>query len=107
MIGKGLDAFVRAGQAAEVWAGITSVFRDYGYRRLRHRARLKFLVADWGPERFREVLEKEYLGYALPDGGPPPPPPEGPRGPIRVGQQPGGPRHRRFPPRVRRMSGGS
>ena len=29
----------------------------------RNRARLKFLVADWGPERFREVLEKEYLGY--------------------------------------------
>src|SRR2546430_5676172 len=38
-----------------------SLFRDYGYRRLRHRARIKFLVADWGPEKFREVLEKEYL----------------------------------------------
>ena len=24
------------------------VFRDYGYRRLRHKARLKFLLADWG-----------------------------------------------------------
>ena len=44
------------------------MFRDYGYRRLRHRARLKFLIADWGPEKFREVLEKEYLGYALADG---------------------------------------
>ena len=27
-----------------------------------HRARLKFLVADWGAEKFREVLEDEYLG---------------------------------------------
>jgi sulfite reductase (ferredoxin) len=55
------------------------VFRDYGYRRLRHRARMKFLVADWGPEKFREVLEKEYLGYALPDG----PAPEAPAGGVR------------------------
>jgi len=79
MIGKRLGAFVRPGQVPEVWAGVAAVFRDYGYRRLRHRARIKFLVADWGPERFREVLEKEYLGYALPDG----PAPEAPLGGIR------------------------
>src|SRR5690349_21644867 len=65
MIGKRLGAFVRPDQVAEVWAGVTSVFRDYGYRRLRHRARLKFLMADWGPDRFRQVLERDYLGYAL------------------------------------------
>jgi sulfite reductase (ferredoxin) len=51
-----------------VWAGVISVFRDYGYRRLRHRARIKFLVADWGPERFREVLETKYLKRSLIDG---------------------------------------
>ena len=79
MIGKRLGAFVRPGQVAEVWAGVTGLFRDYGYRRLRHRARIKFLVADWGPEKFREVLEKEYLGYALPDG----PAPDTPRDGIR------------------------
>ena len=79
MIGKRLGAFVRPDQVAEVWAGVTGLFRDYGYRRLRHRARIKFLVADWGPERFREVLEKEYLGYALPDG----PAPRRPRDGIR------------------------
>jgi sulfite reductase (ferredoxin) len=45
-----------------------AIFRDYGYRRLRNKARLKFLVADWGAERFREVLETEYLGRGLPDG---------------------------------------
>ena len=44
-----------------------STFRDYGYRRSRNHARLKFLVADWGAAKFREVLEKEYLGRALPD----------------------------------------
>ena len=55
-------------RCSEVWAGVTSIFRDYGYRRSRNHARLKFLMADWGPEKFREVLEKEYLGRALPDG---------------------------------------
>ncbi len=63
-----LGVFVTPEQVPDVWAGVTSIFRDYGYRRSRTRARLKFLVADWGPERFREVLEKEYLGYSLPDG---------------------------------------
>jgi sulfite reductase (ferredoxin) len=68
-----LGAFVEPGLVPEVWAGVTSAFRDYGYRRSRNRARLKFLMADWGPARFREALEKEYLGFALPDGPPPAP----------------------------------
>ena len=44
-----LGAFVREEDVPDVWAGVTSVFRDYGYRRMRHKARMKFLVADWGP----------------------------------------------------------
>src|SRR5258707_1395036 len=52
MIAKRLGAFVKPGQVPEVWAAVAAVFRDYGYRRLRHRARIKFLVADWGPARF-------------------------------------------------------
>ena len=35
---------------------------------MRTKARLKFLLADWGTEKFRQVLEDEYLGYKLPDG---------------------------------------
>ena len=38
-----------------------SLFREYGYRRSRNHARFKFLVKDWGAERVREVLEKEFL----------------------------------------------
>jgi sulfite reductase (ferredoxin) len=52
----------------DVWAGVVGIFRDYGYRRLRNRARLKFLVADWGVEKFREVLETKYLERKLIDG---------------------------------------
>ncbi len=40
-------------RSADVWLGVTSIFRDYGYRRLRTKARLKFLIADWGVEKFR------------------------------------------------------
>ena len=79
-----LGAFVEPDQVPDVWAGVTAVFRDYGYRRQRNRARLKFLVSDWGPEKFREVLEKEYLGHALIDGPEPAAPPDGLRDHVGV-----------------------
>jgi sulfite reductase (ferredoxin) len=68
MIGQRLGTWVPLDEVAEVWAGVISVFRDYGYRRLRHRARIKFLVKDWGAAKFREVLETEYLKRQLIDG---------------------------------------
>ncbi|MBB3039017.1 nitrite/sulfite reductase [Hoyosella altamirensis] len=73
MIGQRLGAWVPLEEAPDVWEGIVSIFRDYGYRRLRARARIKFLVKDWGPEKFREVLETEYLGRKLIDGPAPEP----------------------------------
>jgi sulfite reductase (ferredoxin) len=105
MIAKRLGAFVKPGQVPEVWAAVTALFRDYGYRRLRHRARIKFLVADWGAERFREVLEKEYLGYALPDGPPPVNVEAGLRDHIGVHKQRDGLNYVGFAPRVGRLNG--
>ncbi|UJP09693.1 nitrite/sulfite reductase [Microbacterium sp. KUDC0406] len=67
-LGERLGAFVAPDRVAEVWEGVTGIFRDYGYRRLRNKARMKFLLADWGVERMREVLETEYLSSPLPDG---------------------------------------
>ncbi len=107
MIGKRLGAFVRPGQVPEVWAGVTSIFRDYGYRRLRHRARLKFLMADWGPERFREVLERDYLGYPLADGPAPKAPGSGQRDHVGIHMQRDGRYYVGFAPRVGRMSADS
>jgi sulfite reductase (ferredoxin) len=104
MIGKRLGAFVRPGQVPEVWAGVAGLFRDYGYRRLRHRARIKFLVADWGPQKFREILEKEYLGYALPDGPAPEAPAGGTRDHVGVHQQRDGLFYVGFAPTVGRLS---
>jgi sulfite reductase (ferredoxin) len=68
MLAQRLGAWVPLAEVPEVWAGVTRLFRDYGYRRLRHKARLKFLLADWGVERFRRVLEQEYLGRRMVDG---------------------------------------
>ena len=105
MIAKRLGAFVRADQVPEVWAAVASVFRDYGYRRLRHRARIKFLVADWGKEKFREVMEKEYLGYALPDGPAPVNVDGAARDHVGVHRQQDGLSYVGFAPRVGRLDG--
>ncbi|MGZ4534158.1 MAG: nitrite/sulfite reductase [Nocardioidaceae bacterium] len=67
MLAQKLGVWVPLDEVADVWEGVISVFRDYGYRRLRSRARLKFLVADWGVEKFRSVLEEKYLGRPLVD----------------------------------------
>jgi sulfite reductase (ferredoxin) len=77
-IAQRLGTWVSLDEVPDVWAGIIGIFRDYGYRRLRHRARIKFLVADWGTAEFRRVLEEEYLHRPLIDG----PAPEIPAAPI-------------------------
>ncbi|QSI48692.1 nitrite/sulfite reductase [Thermobispora bispora] len=105
MFAKRLGAFVRPEQVHEVWAGVCGIFRDYGYRRLRNRARLKFLVSDWGVERFRQVLETEYLGYALPDGPEPAAPRGGNRDHVGVHRQKDGNFYVGFAPKVGRLSG--
>ena len=73
MLAQRVGAWVPLDEVPEVWAAVTSVFRDYGYRRLRSKARLKFLIKDWGIEKFREVLEAEYLKRPLIDGPAPEP----------------------------------
>ncbi|MBI9001276.1 nitrite/sulfite reductase [Corynebacterium sp. CCM 9185] len=68
MLAQRLGVWVPLDDVPEVWASVVKVFRDYGYRRLRNRARLKFLVAKWGVQKFRQVLEEDYLGRPLLDG---------------------------------------
>ncbi|MDF1605557.1 nitrite/sulfite reductase [Nocardioides sp. YIM 152315] len=65
MLAQRMGVWIPLDEVADAWEGVVGIFRDYGYRRLRSRARLKFLVADWGVEKFREVLENEYLGRPL------------------------------------------
>ncbi|MCT1869397.1 nitrite/sulfite reductase [Micrococcus luteus] len=99
-----IGAFVSAERAPEVWHAVVSIFRDYGYRRLRNKARMKYLLEDWGPARFRTVLEEEYLGYALPDG-PAPVPPTRPGDHVGVHEQKDGRFYIGAAPVVGRSSG--
>ncbi|MBR8741483.1 nitrite/sulfite reductase [Nocardiopsis sp. MG754419] len=107
MFAKRLGTFVRPDQVSEVWAGVCAIFRDYGFRRLRTRARIKFLIKEWGAERFREVLEQEYLGYGLPDGPEPVLDPGVRRDHVGVHRQRDGRFYVGFAPKVGRVSGTS
>jgi sulfite reductase (ferredoxin) len=104
MIGQRLGAWVPLDEVPDVWAGVISIFRDYGYRRLRNRARLKFLVADWGTEKFREILETQYLKRSLVDG-PAPEIYDGPRDHVGVHLQNDGKFYVGVNPTVGRVSG--
>ncbi|MGZ4134039.1 MAG: nitrite/sulfite reductase, partial [Tumebacillaceae bacterium] len=53
-IAQNLNIFVRQEEALNVIRGVVAIFRDYGYREKRTHARIKFLVADWGAEKFLE-----------------------------------------------------
>ncbi len=50
---------------------ITEIYRDHGARDRRTRARLKFLMDDWGPERFREEIAARVPFTPLPASGHP------------------------------------
>jgi len=64
-MGRRLDLFVLPDEAAEVCRAITEIFRDEGNRTKRTRARIKFLVDEWGVERIRAEVERR-LGRSFP-----------------------------------------
>ncbi|MFF8810978.1 nitrite/sulfite reductase [Streptomyces pactum] len=104
-LGVRLGAWVPLEDVPDVFEGVIGIFRDYGYRRLRNRARLKFLVADWGPEKFRRVLQDEYLKRQLADGPAPAQPPARWRDHVGVHRQRDGRFYVGFAPRVGRVDG--
>ncbi|WP_030762716.1 nitrite/sulfite reductase [Streptomyces griseus] len=104
-LGVRLGTWVSLDEVPDVYEGVISIFRDYGYRRLRNRARLKFLVADWGPEKFRRVLEDEYLERKLSDGPAPAEPAGRWRDHVGVHRQQDGNFYVGFAPRVGRVDG--
>ena len=59
-------AFVTPQQVVEVCQAILKVQRDYGNREDRKVARMKYLIANWGIEKFRRAVE-EYYGSPLED----------------------------------------
>jgi len=53
-----LDLFVVPEDAASICSEIVLIFRDHGFRESRTKARLAFLIEDWGIKRFRRELER-------------------------------------------------
>jgi ferredoxin-nitrite reductase len=63
-----LGVFCRPAEAAAICSHITLLFRDYGPRRARNRARLAFLIDEWGVDRFRQELERRVGERLMPQG---------------------------------------
>jgi ferredoxin-nitrite reductase len=68
-LARDIDVFVTPEQAPEVSGAISALFRDNGDRENRYNARIKFLMDEWGPEKFRNVLQEEYVDYELETAG--------------------------------------
>lgn len=64
---KPLNMFVPQDKLLSIFEAVTGIFRDNGNRENRKKARLKFLVDDWGIERF-EAEVRERLDWT-PDQG--------------------------------------
>lgn len=64
-------AYVPAAKLIDVVEKIVLVQRDHGDRTDRRHARMKYVVQEWGIDRFRQTVE-EYLGYVLDDVQPMP-----------------------------------
>jgi ferredoxin-nitrite reductase len=57
-IASPLDLFVPPDEAAEICALMTLIYRDHGPREARAKARLAFLLDEWGAARFRAEVER-------------------------------------------------
>ena len=58
-----------AATCSKIGEAVLKVFRDFGNRSDRKRARLKYIIHDWGLPAFRAKIE-EYLGHPLADPKP-------------------------------------
>jgi sulfite reductase beta subunit-like hemoprotein len=74
-LARGLGVFVRPDEALPVLRALLDAWKeDLTYRVSRVKARMKFMVDDYGPDGMRAEVERR-LGYALPDYELPPPGP--------------------------------
>jgi sulfite reductase (ferredoxin) len=64
-------AFIGREDVLRVGEAVVKVYRDFGNRSDRKRARLKYVIHDWGLDAFKGKVD-EYLGRTLPDPRPAP-----------------------------------
>jgi len=61
------NKYVKPEQVKDVSVACAEIFRDYGNRANRNKARVRHLVNEWGLEKFVDEIEK-VIGYELQDG---------------------------------------
>ena len=66
---RDIDVFCRPERMTDVSAGMSALFREHGNRDNRFKARIKFLVDEWGFEKLRRVLQEEFVDYELETAG--------------------------------------
>lgn len=59
-----LDVFLRPEEVVGFFLALLRIYRDNGPREIRTKARLKWLIAEWGEEKLRRAIEEE-LGADL------------------------------------------
>ncbi|HSQ58728.1 MAG TPA: NADPH-dependent assimilatory sulfite reductase hemoprotein subunit [Gemmata sp.] len=55
--------FVEHSEVIAAAEGMVKLFRDHGNRSDRRRARLKYVMKDWGVEKFRDVFYRDYFPH--------------------------------------------
>lgn len=65
-------AFIEPGEVVSAAEAVVMLYRDHGNRSDRKRARIKYVMRDWGVEKFRDVFAKDYFQrtIALPKENP-------------------------------------
>ncbi len=58
-------AYIEPNEVVKAAEAVVKLYRDHGNRSDRKRARIKYLMGDWGVEKFRSVLAKDYLQQTL------------------------------------------
>lgn len=56
--------FIDPSEVVDAAQGVLRLFRDHGNRADRKRARLKYVMKDWGVEKFRDVFYRDYFPHA-------------------------------------------
>ena len=57
--------FVTPDEVVAASEAVIKLFRDHGNRSDRKRARIKYVMHDWGVEKFRDVFSRDYFGKPL------------------------------------------
>lgn len=63
-----MDVFLEPAEVPGFVLAVLRVFRDHGPREARTRARLRWLLAEWGMERFRAAVEAAFGRQLAPEG---------------------------------------